>query len=74
MKPAQTIKEARERAENRLLYEVSGKVREICEEFMENTGFSVYDVNFGLQETREIGSQHPTNIFISSAKIGYRDA
>jgi hypothetical protein len=40
---------------------------------MENTGFSVYDVVVDLQETHEIGSQHPTNVFISSAKIGYRD-
>jgi maleate cis-trans isomerase len=73
MKPAQTIKEARERAENRLLYEVSDKVQEICEEFMENTGFSVYDVVVDLQETYEIGSQHPKNLIVSSARIGYRD-
>jgi hypothetical protein len=73
MKPAQTIKEARERAENRLLYEVSGKVREICEEFMENTGFSVYDVSFSLQEIREMSSQHPKSLIVSSARIGYRD-
>jgi maleate cis-trans isomerase len=73
MKPAQTIKEARERAENRLLYEVSNKVKEICEEFMENTGFSVYEVGFSLQETHEMGSQHPKSLIVSSARIGYRD-
>lgn len=68
-----TFKEARERAENRLLYEVSDKVKEICDEFMENTGFAVYGVNFDLREIYEMDSQHLVNSIITSAKIRYRD-
>lgn len=73
MNPAQTIKEAREQAEKRLLYELGDKVREICNDFSRQTGFSVDSVGFGLEEVYRLGYQHPTDNPVVEVTIGYRD-
>jgi len=71
-KPADVIRQAREKAENALLHQIESEITRICNAFTYDTGLNVYKVQFGFISTNKIGGAKEQAL--SGIDIDHEDA